>query len=67
MPVTFEVEGMTCQGCVNSVTRAVERVAPGARVSVDLAARTVTVDAAKDEATLAKAITDAGYDVLRSR
>ena len=30
------VSGMTCQGCVNAVTRSIQRAAPGSAVTVDL-------------------------------
>ena len=37
MKSTDDVGGMTCQGCVNAVTRALTRAVPGAKVAVDLA------------------------------
>ena len=40
--VLLDVKGMTCQGCVNSVTRIVKRKDPDAQVSVDLASGRVT-------------------------
>ena len=40
---TYRVTGMTCDGCVRAVTRAVARAAPGAKVAVDLAAGVVAV------------------------
>ena len=36
--VHLEVKGMTCQGCVNAVTRVVQRKDPSAQVKIDLAA-----------------------------
>ena len=36
-PVTLTIKGMTCQGCVNSVTKIVKRADPGADVAIDLA------------------------------
>ena len=35
-PVVLNVTGMTCQGCVNSVTRIVKRADPAAEVAIDL-------------------------------
>ncbi|PKL78773.1 MAG: hypothetical protein CVV27_02845 [Candidatus Melainabacteria bacterium HGW-Melainabacteria-1] len=32
----FEVQGMTCQGCVKSITRAIMEADPDAGVEVDL-------------------------------
>ena len=33
---TYRVGGMTCEGCVRAVTRAIKREAPGAEVAIDL-------------------------------
>lgn len=55
----FIVSDMTCGHCEKTVRNALEEALPGAAVSVDLAAHTVTVagDAAKAE----EAIREAGY------
>ncbi|MBM3538234.1 MAG: heavy-metal-associated domain-containing protein [Alphaproteobacteria bacterium] len=57
----FSVTGMTCQGCVKAVTRAVGNAAPQARVSVNLDRGQVEVDGVADERAVIKAITDAGF------
>ncbi len=62
---TLKVEGMSCNHCVKSVEGALHNI--GAKGTVDLAAKTVTVeyDASKlDEAALKNAIEDQGYDVV---
>jgi copper chaperone len=56
----FKVEDMTCGGCAASITRAVQRVDPAAKVEVDLAGHMVDVqssaaDAGKIEATIREA------------
>lgn len=63
--VTYTVEGMSCQHCVNSITGEVSKV-PGVRdVAVDLAGKSVTVNAEPvDEAAVRAAIDEAGYDVI---
>ncbi len=61
MAQRFSVTGMTCQGCVKAVTRAVGNAAPQARVTVDLERGLVEVDGNADEKTVVKAITDAGF------
>ena len=38
---TYRVNGMTCGGCANAVTRAIKAAAPAADVKVDLSAKTV--------------------------
>ncbi len=64
--VKMNVGGMTCQGCVASVTR-VLRAVPGvedAAVELKPGSATVTYDPAQTSpATLRRAIEDAGYDV----
>ena len=62
--VTLKVGGMTCGGCVASVTR-VLRATPGvdnAVVRLDSASATVTFDPARTSVpALESAIVDAGY------
>ncbi len=62
MSTVFEVKEMTCGGCARHVTKAVQTAQPGAQVNVELASGKVTVTPApQDPATIAKAITEAGY------
>jgi len=62
----IDVQGMTCGGCVASVTR-VLRALPGVAsvdVTLDPGRATVTYDAARtDVKAIERAIEDAGYDV----
>lgn len=64
--VTLKVEGMTCGGCVVSVTR-VLKATPGvddAVVRLDARSATVTFDPAQTSVpALKSAIEDAGYAV----
>ena len=58
----FKVEKMGCGGCAKSVTRAIQAVAPNARVEVDLGAKLVTVSGDDNPADrIAQAIATAGY------
>jgi copper chaperone len=62
---TITVKGMSCGGCVNSVTKALTGVAGVQDAIVDLrgAKATVTFDEALTTvATLKEAVEDAGYD-----
>ncbi|MGH1574256.1 heavy-metal-associated domain-containing protein [Methylobacterium sp. P31] len=60
--VRFKVGKMGCGGCVKSVTRAVQAIAPDARVEVDLGAKRVTVSGTSASADrIAEAIAAAGY------
>ena len=60
---TLTVEGMMCQHCVAHVKKALEGVKGVSAVSVDLDAKTATVEAiaSVSAATLIAAVTDAGY------
>ncbi len=63
---TLRIEGMTCGGCVASVTRVLKAV-PGvteANVTLTPGAATVTFDAARTNVpALRVAVEDAGFDV----
>jgi copper chaperone len=65
--ITMSVKGMSCGGCVASVTRVLKAV-PGVSdvaVTLDPGAAKVTFDPAKTGApALRTAIEDAGYDVV---
>ena len=59
----LQVEGMTCGGCVRSVTKSVQSVDGNARVEVDLASKKVRVDTQAGLDAVKAAISEAGYDV----
>ncbi|MDF3834889.1 heavy-metal-associated domain-containing protein [Cupriavidus basilensis] len=61
--IQFQVEGMSCGHCVGAITRAVQALDPAARVSADIAAQAVTVEAAASNDALREAIEAAGYPV----
>jgi copper chaperone len=64
--LTFNVQGMTCQGCVASVTRVLKAVPGVSDVAVTLKPGTANVvyDGARTTATALKAaVQDAGYGV----
>ncbi|PWI57541.1 copper ion binding protein [Sulfoacidibacillus thermotolerans] len=63
--ITIAVKGMTCGGCVKSVTNALNRVQGVREAKVDLASAkaTVTFDETKTTVeSLKEAIEEAGYD-----
>jgi copper chaperone len=59
----FDVQGMSCSHCVRSVTDAVRRLDPAARVDVDLQQGKVAVESALAREPLREAIRDEGYPV----
>lgn len=59
---TFEVNDMTCGHCVSAITKAVNAVAPGVDVQIDLPTHRVSIGPSVVDATrLGAAIADAGY------
>lgn len=65
--ITMSVNGMTCGGCVASVTRVLKSVPGVSDVAVTLnpGAARVTFDPARTAApALRNAVEDAGYDVV---
>ena len=64
-PLSFTVADMTCGHCAKAITAAVTAAVPGAEVSVDLAAKRVTVGNAADAQAVAAAIAEEGYTPVR--
>ena len=60
--MNFQVEGMSCEHCRSAVTAAIRKVAPQARVGVDLDSGQVTVSEAGDREAVATVIRQAGYE-----
>jgi copper chaperone len=63
MTIEFQVEGMSCQHCVASVTKAIHEHDGAAQVQVDLASGRVAVESTQPAETLKAAIDEAGYTV----
>lgn len=59
----LKVSGMTCGGCINAVTRAVQAQDPQAQVQVDLATQMVNLETSLSAEQAAALITDAGFPV----
>lgn len=64
MTTTYRVDGMTCGGCANAVTNAIQAAKPGTDVQVDLDAKTVSVPTDMDEQAVSQAVSDAGFDFI---
>ncbi|MDN4071388.1 copper chaperone CopZ [Paenibacillus sp. FSL R5-0407] len=63
--VTLQVEGMSCNHCVNSIEGAMKEL--GASAKVDLSAKSVEVSYDESKLTveaIKEAIEDQGYDVV---
>lgn len=63
---TYTVFGMTCGHCVNAVSSEIGKLAGVRDVQVDLEAGKVTVDSEMplDDAAVAAAVDEAGYEVV---
>ena len=66
MATALKVKGMSCQHCAMSVTKALGQLEGIKNVQVDLAKGEVRFDNTKEVASnrIAKAIEDAGYEVV---
>ena len=62
---TLKVSGMTCGGCINAVTRAVQSQDPSAKVQADLATQTVKLETSLSESQASQLITEAGFPVAQ--
>ncbi|MBU3620758.1 heavy-metal-associated domain-containing protein [Polynucleobacter sp. CS-Odin-A6] len=60
---TLKVSGMTCGGCINAVTRAVQAQDPQAQVKADLATQVVSLETSLSAERAAELIADAGFPV----
>jgi copper chaperone len=59
----LQVEGMSCGGCVRSVTKSVQAVDGNAKVDIDLASKKVRVETRASLDAVKSAIGEAGYEV----
>ena len=59
----FKVSGMTCQGCINAVNRAIQSQDADAMIKVDLSTQMITVDSTLNRQALSQIILDAGFPV----
>ena len=68
MQTTINVSGMTCGHCVSAVTMELSLLPSVTEVVVDLESGQVTItsDAALEQAQLATAIDEAGYELVPS-
>lgn len=59
------VDNMSCQHCVNTITKAINDIDPKARVTIDLAKHEVDIEGGtiSQEAAIA-AINEAGYEFV---
>ncbi|MFY9129820.1 MAG: heavy-metal-associated domain-containing protein [Limnohabitans sp.] len=61
---TFQVQGMTCGHCEMAVKKAITRLDPAAKVSIDRPLEKVDVESDQPKDELIRVITDEGYVVV---
>lgn len=62
MSKVYTVNGMTCGGCARSVEQAIKAQKADAVVTIDVSTARVTVENGPDDAAIAKAVDDAGFE-----
>ena len=60
----FKVSGMTCGGCINAITRAIQSQDPLAKVEADLTTQMVSLETSLSLENASQLIADAGFPVL---
>ncbi|MDY6781298.1 MAG: heavy-metal-associated domain-containing protein [Cyanobacteriota bacterium] len=63
MSVQFKVPSIACDGCAETITKAIVALDPDAKVDVDVANKTAKVEAKPSEAEIKDAIVSAGHTV----
>jgi copper chaperone len=56
---------MTCGGCINAVTRAIQAQDPQATVQADLPSQMVNLETSLSAAQASQIITEAGFPVIQ--
>lgn len=63
MSTTYSVPGVSCGHCKSAIEGEVGKLDGISKVEVDVDAKTMTVEGDVDEAALAAAVDEAGYDL----
>jgi copper chaperone len=64
---SLSISDMTCSHCAGTVEKAVKSVDPNAKVTVDLRAKTASIESDIGPAAFVAAIEDAGYQASVSK
>ncbi|MDY7020673.1 MAG: heavy-metal-associated domain-containing protein [Cyanobacteriota bacterium] len=63
MSLELKVPSMVCDGCVETVTKAIKGLDSDANVEIDLSTKMVKVDGKPSEDSVKQAISEAGHTV----
>lgn len=58
----YFLEDMSCEHCIATVTKAVEKADPQAKLDIDLPTRTVAVESTVEAERIREALHSAGYE-----
>lgn len=61
--IQLTVQNMACSACSDTITKAIQKVDPTAKVNADLKTKLVSIDTLASSAEIEQAITTAGYTV----
>jgi len=59
---TYKIHGMTCQGCVNAVTKALTTALPETKIEVRLETHQIHIEGTHDAKTVEDTVETAGFD-----
>lgn len=59
----LEVEGMSCEGCVKSITNALKELDSNLQISVSLKSKSVCIQTTSEKQSIVNVIEDAGFSV----
>jgi copper chaperone len=63
MTILLNIPSIACSGCADTITKAIKTVEPDATVNVDVAAKTVTVEAKASEKSIKQAVVATGHTI----
>jgi copper chaperone len=63
MSLQLKVPSIVCEGCAETITKAIKSVDANAQVDVDISAKTVKVDGTQSEDSIKQAIAATGHTV----
>lgn len=63
MAMQLKVPSIVCDGCADTITKAIKTHEPNANVNVDIANKTVTVETGASEESIKQVITAVGHTV----
>ncbi|WP_029076257.1 heavy-metal-associated domain-containing protein [Kaistia adipata] len=64
--LVLKVKDMSCGHCAATIEKTVKDVDAGARIEINLAAKTVHVDGSVDNAAIVAALDEAGYPSVQA-